>query len=87
MDIPSKEVIMYDTKSAKCSDFPSMNHSRRGCSAVISGDVILVVGGYGHKGKILKSVECYDVNQKIWKDLPHMKEARGHSTAVICPQF
>ena len=79
MDIPSKEVIMYDTKSGE-----SMNHATRGCSAVISGDVIVVVGGYGNKGK-MKSVECYDVGQKIWKDLPRMKEARAHPTAVVFP--
>ena len=84
MDIPSKEVIMYDTKSGKCSDLPSMNHARRGCSAVISGDVIVVVGGHGNKGK-MKSVECYDVGEKIWKDLPRMKEARAHPTAVVFP--
>ena len=77
---------MYDTKLEKCSNLPSMNHARRGCSAVISGDVILVFGGYGRKGK-QKSVECYDMSQKIWKKLSNMKEARGHCTAVVCPQL
>ena len=77
---------MYDTKLEKFSDLPSMNHARSGCSAVISGDVILVFGGYGRKGK-QKSVECYDISQKIWKKLSNMKEARVHFTAVVCPQL
>ena len=83
----SKEVIMYDTKTEKCSDFPSMNRARRGCSAVVSGDAFVVFGGYGNKGEMMKSVECYDASEKNWKDLPRMKEARAHSTAVVFPQF
>ena len=86
IDILSKEVITYDTKSEKCSDLPSMNHARRSFSAVISGDVIVVVGGYGNEGK-MKSVECYNASEKIWKDLPDMKKARANSTAVVFPQF
>ena len=64
---------------------PSMNHARRGCSAVIVGDLIVVIGGYGKKGG-LRSVECYDVNKRTWRDLPPMIEARAHATAVAYPK-
>ena len=63
-----------------------MNHARRGSSAIISGDLILVMGGYGNKGAT-RSVERYDVSEKSWKDLPSMTEARGHTTAVLCPKL
>ena len=78
---------MYDTKTGKFSDFPSMNRARRGCSAVVSGDAVVVFGGYGVKEEIMKSVECYDASEKNWKDLPRMKEARAHCIAVVFPQF
>jgi N-acetylneuraminic acid mutarotase len=84
-DIPLKEVIMFDIKSGKYSMLPSMNHARRGSSAIITGDLILVMGGYGNKGAT-RSVERYDVSEKSWKDLPSMKEARGHTTAVVWPK-
>ena len=63
---------------------PSMNHARRGCSAVIDGDLIVVMGGYRKKGR-LRSVECYDVNKKTWRDLPPMIEARANVTGVVRP--
>jgi N-acetylneuraminic acid mutarotase len=85
-DIPLKEVIMFDIKSGNNSMLPSMNHARRGSSAIISGGLILVMGGYGNKGAT-RSVERYDVSEKSWKDLPSMTEARGHTTAVLCPKL
>ncbi|CAB3998139.1 kinase [Paramuricea clavata] len=85
-DIPLKEVIMFDIKSGKFSMLPSMNHARRGFSAIITGDLIVVMGGYGSRGRT-RSVECYDVSAKTWKDLPSMKEARGHPTALVCPKL
>ena len=85
-DIPLKQVIMFDTMSEKCTMLPSMNHARRGCSAVIAGDLIVMMGGYGKKGR-LRSVVCYDVNKKTWRDLPPMIDsARAHVTAVVRPK-
>lgn len=85
-DITLKEVIMFDIKSGKFSMLPSMNHARRGFSAIIAGDLIVVMGGYGSRGRT-RSVECYDVSAKTWKDLPSMNEARGHPTALVCPKL
>jgi hypothetical protein len=85
-DIPLKEVIMFDIKSGKFSTLPSMIHARRGFSAIITGDLIVVMGGYGSRGRTM-SVECYDVSAKTWKDLPSMNEARGHPTALVCPKL
>ena len=63
---------------------PSMNHARRGCSAVFAGDRIVVMGGYG-RTRPIRSVECFDVSNKTWKDLSSMSEARAHVTAVVWP--
>ena len=45
---------------------------------------IVVMGGYGRRRPI-RSVECFDVSNKTWKDLSSMSEARAHVTAVVCP--
>ena len=81
-DIALKEVIMFDPVSAECSELSPMSHARRGAAAVIAGDVIAVMGGYDESKRRVRSVECFDLNNKTWNDLPPMKEARAHVTAV-----
>ena len=80
-DIALKEVIMFDPISGKCSGLPPMSHARRGAAAVIAGDVIVVMGGFESERRV-RSVECFGLSNKTWSDLPPMKEARAHVTAV-----
>ena len=81
-DIALKEVIMFDPISGKCRELPPMSHARRGAAAVTAGDVIVVMGGYDESNRRVRSVECFDLNNKTWNDLAPMKEARAHVTAV-----
>ena len=81
-DIALKEVIMFDPMSGKCSELPPMSHARRGAAAVTAGDVIVVMGGFESERRV-RSVECFDLRNRTWNDLPPMKEARVKFTAVF----
>ena len=53
-----------------------------GCTAVATGDVIVVMGGYDGR-KTLNSVECFDLIRQVWEELPPMIEPRVWATAVV----
>ncbi len=53
------DVFMYDCKSGKTTALPSMLEKRYGCRAVITGDIIVVMGGMNEKIESLSSVECF----------------------------
>ena len=79
-NIPSAQVIMYNTETGESEMLPAMKHKRgNGCSAVLTDDVIVVMGGH------YNSVELYDFRTNTWRALRHMKEIRENATAVVCP--
>ena len=49
-------VIMYDVTMETCKMLPPMKYCRRGCTAVITGDVIVVMGGLDVEAECLGSV-------------------------------
>ena len=59
---PSKEVLMYDSKTGNITELPSMLEKRSACAAVISGNTIVVMGGRGECGRV-RSVEAFT---KLW---------------------
>ena len=46
------KVIMYDPKTGKSTMLPSMKHKREGCSAIATGNVIVVMGGHNANRKM-----------------------------------
>ena len=51
-------VVKYDTNTGKSKQLPEMKYCRAECSAVITGNVIVVMGGYDEHRNTLGSVEC-----------------------------
>ena len=79
-------VVMYDVKTGKIKMLPCLNHKRAGSAAVITGNVIIVMGGHDYETKrYLKSVECLDLSSNVWRELSPMKTKRAYVTAVIKP--
>ena len=79
-------VVMYDVKTGKIKMLPCLNHKRAGSAAVITGNVIIVMGGYvcGTKTK-RNSVEYLDLSSNVWRELSPMKTKRSSPTAVLTP--
>ena len=60
-----------------------MKYCRTACSAVITGNVIVVMGGFDVHRSMLSSVECFQFDCNKWKELPPMKVPRFSATAVV----
>jgi hypothetical protein len=79
-------VVMYDVKTGKIKMLPCLNHKRAGSTAIITGNVIIVMGGYVYETKTyLSSVECLDLSSNVWRELSPMTTKRGDVTAVVKP--
>ena len=81
-------VVMYDVKTGKVKMLPCLNYKRAASAAVITGNVIIVMGGYDYQTKTrLDSVECFDFSTNVWRELSTMRIKRSYSTAVMKPLF
>ena len=79
-------VVMYDVKTGKIKMLPCLNHKRAECAAVITGNVIVVMGGYVYETDTdLNSVECLDLNTNVWRELSPMTTKRSCLAAVLQP--
>ncbi len=79
-------VVMYDVKTGKIKMLPRLNHKRSGSAAVITGNVIIVMGGYDlETNKYLNSVEYLDLSTNVWKELSPMTTKRTGQAAVLTP--
>ncbi|CAB3990982.1 E3 ubiquitin- ligase NRDP1 isoform X2 [Paramuricea clavata] len=78
-----KTVISYNIETQKSTKLPPMKHNRSTCCAVVDGNSLVVMGGYGQDGAPLNSVEAFDFKTSKWSDLPSMKEARRGFIAEI----
>jgi hypothetical protein len=58
-----------------------MRCKRFGCTAVVIGNNIVALGGWGEQGR-LKSVEAFNFERNTWEELPEMSQARCKHTAV-----
>ena len=80
---PLNDVLIYNIHSLECKRLPSMLEKRSGCSAVIMGDVIVVMGGETSAYNKIKTVEYYVMGDTTWKKLPDMNCSRAHGTACV----
>ena len=62
-----------------------MKYKRSECAAVISGNKVFVMGGYNKEQGCLSSVECFDLDNLVWYELPFMNEAKYRIAAVLVP--
>ena len=77
---------MYDVKIGKVKMLPRLNYKRAATAAVITGNVIIVMGGYDYQTKTnLNSVEYLDLSSNVWRELSPMKIKRSAPTAVMKP--
>ena len=75
-------VIMYNVKTEQSHMLPPMRCKRYACTAVVVGNNIVVLGGWGEQGK-LKSVKSFSFERCTWQELPEMSKARYWHTAVV----
>ena len=73
---------MYDPKTGKSTMLPSMKHKREGCSAIATGNVIVVMGGHNATEKCLNSVEYFSFDSYSWQELPAMNKRRSYASAI-----
>ena len=60
-----------------------MRYKRCACTAVVVGNNIVVLGGWGEQGRALKSVEVFNFERNTWQKLPEMSQARSYPTAAV----
>ena len=75
-------VIMYNVKTEQSHMLPPMRCKRRGCTAIVVENNIVVLGGWGER-RDLKSVETFNFERNTWQELPEMFKARRWHTAVV----
>ena len=75
---------MYNSKTGNITELPSMLEERVGCSAVITGNTIVVMGGRGQSGRV-RSVEAFTLGGYSWRYLPAMNQIRSVPTATVLP--
>ena len=80
----SKNVFMYNSKTGNSTELPSMLEERVGCSAVITGNTIVVMGGRGRSGRV-RSVEAFTLGGYSWRYLPAMNDIRSVTAATVLP--
>ena len=81
---PSKEVVMYDSKTGNITQLPSMSEERSASTAIITGNTIVVMGGLGQSGRV-RSVEAFTLGGYSWKHLSAMNDIRSGATATVLP--
>jgi hypothetical protein len=59
-----------------------MRCKRQGCTAVVIGNNIVVLGGRDEQCHTLKSVEAFNFESYSWQELPKMSRARWLHTTV-----
>ena len=73
------DVFMYNIRTGKITVLPSMLEKRHSCSAVITGNTIVVMGGQNKN----KTVECFTMGGSTWEYLPSMNKARSNAVAEV----
>jgi hypothetical protein len=76
------DIIKYDTITGESKILDPMNYTRIGCTAAVTDDVLIVMGGQSN----VNSVECYNFRTCTWQPLPIMRERRYQATAVVSPK-
>jgi hypothetical protein len=76
---------MYDSTTGKIDVLPSMLEARVSPCAVITGNIIVVMGGAILECRGLASVEGFVLGGYSWEYLPSLNEGRSCAAAVLVP--
>jgi hypothetical protein len=76
--------VSYNVTVKNIKMLPAMKQKRRECTAVLSGSVIVVMGGW-NGSEITNSAEYFDFATNVWADLPAMKEKRCGAPGIAKP--
>ena len=79
----SRDIIEYDVETGQSKVLTKMNTVGCGCSAVCSGNTLVVMGG----AKEDCLVECFNFVTNSWKKLPSITNARIFARAVVVNNF
>ena len=79
----SSDIIQYDVKTGQSKVLMKMKTDGRGCSAVCSGNTLVVMGGLDEDCL----VECFNFVTNSWKKLPSMSSVRRFACAVVVNKF
>ena len=60
-----------------------MNQARESHAAVICGDTVYVMGGYGDDSNCLNSCEAYDIAKDEWSYVKSMKIKKDNFAATV----
>ena len=74
--------IMYNVKTEQSHMLPPMRRKRKACTAVVVGNNIVALGGFGER-EAAKSVESFSFERNTRQELPEMSQARYWHTAVV----
>lgn len=73
----------FDLKTQAWSDLPSMIHKRKLFVLASLHNKLFAIGGYSETGKLLNSVEAYDVCRNKWQMMAPMNRKRcSHGFAI-----
>ena len=78
------QVLVYST-AGRIERLPSLLEARARPCAVITGNMIVVMGGENAKRERLSSVEGFALGGHSWEYLPRMNEGRIGATAELVP--
>ena len=76
-------VIMYNVKTEQSHKLPPMKSERRGCTAVVIGNNIVVLGGENQQRNDVKSVEAFNFERYHWEEHSEMSTERSFHIAVV----
>ena len=79
----SSDIIEYDFKTGQSKVLKAMKNEGVGCSAVYSGNILVVIGGRNRD----LSVDCFNFSTNSWKKLPSITNARVCACTALVNNF
>ena len=79
----ANDIIEYDFKTGQSKVLMEMKTERFGCSAVYTGNILVVIGGLDKD----PSVDCFNFSTNSWKKLSSKTNAKFGACAVLVNNF
>ncbi|KAH7978699.1 hypothetical protein HPB49_006396 [Dermacentor silvarum] len=81
--VATKTTFIMSTETGNWQRLPDMWDERACHASIATEGSVIVFGGRGHHGRLLSSVEEYDLKKNEWKQLNSMPEPRMGMAAVV----